>query len=1150
MKRGAESAKVFSRDMNKLGAQATQLGSALTKTLTLPILGLGATSVKAAMDFESSFAGIRKTVQATEQQFAGLSRELRELSKTIPVNVNELNKIGEAAGQLGIKTESILGFTEVMAKLGVTTNLTSDQAATALARMANITQMPQDSFDRLGATVVQLGNEFASTEAEIVEFGLRIAGAGAQAGMSEANILAIGTALSSVGVEAEAGGTAVQKVILDMIKAIQTGNKDLAVFAQTAGMTADQFKTAFAKDAGEAFTRFVEGLGRQGNAAINTLAELGLEDQRLLRSFLALSGAGDLLRRSIESSNTAWQQNTALTREAAERFKTTESQLTLLWNRIKDVGITLGNALLPLITSTVGMLDKLIPLVDMLAKSFAALPVPVQAKVVGTLALVAAAGPALLIFGQLAFAVGALARVFTTGGLLSSLGLATVATRGLTVALTGLRTVLAPLMALWAGWEIGKVAREFDVFGLKLKSWVPVLWNWKLGLAGISLENLMLAETSKEALAAYQQLQQLKRDSGISGQRTGDITLTPAGPVIAPSQMSPATEAAKKYAEAIQELVHRLGGAEAIAAAKLWMDALPKIGGLTKLATDDQVELNRILNDAIDAYRRLGKEAPLALRALALETSALVAQNRALTSGMGVGPASLPSKTFDDFVLPSRVIGTGMGTGPVKLPPAREIGQSLAQQLFGGFMGDLNSIFQSAFEGGGGAIGAIKSFATKAVAVLANMIPGVGPIISKFAGAIVAGFSKLFGKLFGRTEESTKVSPLRDEFFKLHGGLEKLNPQVLALTGNLKLVEAVFKAKTVEEYTAAIKALEDVLHGATQAVMEAREALVSVQDKLASVTTLTPELQAALDAAFNASTPQEYLKALEDINRVIDEQAAKQQKILSTLEKYGLEWTEAGKAVKQAKLNEIAQGLITDFDILVEAGVDINHQMKAMGPSIRDFIKDAQKAGVEVPESMRRIIQTAIDAGEVFDENGNKVTDITQLGLKFGVTMETAMTSVGKAVDRLTLVLEALARFLGIELPKAAEKAADGINDALDDIEDPEINVRVNVPKIPSPDFPTDWDFEPESFGVGSGGIRDFGSGTPAILHGREGVYTEQQMAMMQRSSGPVTIENHFHGPVLAEDAYVEQHFGRPILQSFVRYHQEEFRRAVELVKP
>ena len=163
----------------------------------------------------------------------------------MPMAATELAGIGEAAGQLGVQTENLEEFIQTMADLSVATNLTSEEGAAEFAKFANIVKMPQDKFDELGSTVVALGNNMATTEADIVSMGMRLAGAGEQVGMNEADIMGLSAALSSVGIEAEMGGSAMSKVMINMQLAVETGNESLKSFAHVAGMSADEFARAY-----------------------------------------------------------------------------------------------------------------------------------------------------------------------------------------------------------------------------------------------------------------------------------------------------------------------------------------------------------------------------------------------------------------------------------------------------------------------------------------------------------------------------------------------------------------------------------------------------------------------------------------------------------------------------------------------------------------------------------------------------------------------------------------------------------------------------------------------------------------------------------------------------------------------------------------
>lgn len=320
-------------------------------------------SIHVGSGFESAFAGVKKTVNATSEELAQMRADLRRMAKEeIPMTVAELSAIAESGGQLDIRNENIIEFSETMANMDVATNLTSDEAATEFAQFANIVNMQQDKFDELGSTVVELGNNMATTESDIVSMGMRIAAAGNQVKLSEPDIMAYAAALSSVGIEAEAGGTAFSKMITKLQMAVETG-EGLKNYAKVAGMTGSEFKKAFAEDATTAINAFLSGLSdteRNGKSAIAVLDEMGLTEVRLRDTLLRASNASGMFEDALKMASNAWEENTALTKEAEQRYKTLESQTQMTKNKITDLGISVYDDLRPGLTEGIGLVNEFI----------------------------------------------------------------------------------------------------------------------------------------------------------------------------------------------------------------------------------------------------------------------------------------------------------------------------------------------------------------------------------------------------------------------------------------------------------------------------------------------------------------------------------------------------------------------------------------------------------------------------------------------------------------------------------------------------------------------------------------------------------------------------------------------------------------------
>lgn len=330
-----------------------------------------AACTKASIEYESALTGVYKTVDGTPEQLEAIDREIKQMATEIPATTTEIAAVAESAGQLGIATEDVMAFTRVMLDLGESTNLSADEAASSLAKFANITGTAADDYERLGSVIVDLGNNFATTEADIVAMSTRLASAGTLAGLSEAEIMALAAAMSSVGIEAEAGGTAMTQTLSAIEKAVSERGKDLQEFARISGMSADEFAQKWETAPIEAIQAFIEGIGKldeQGESAVLVLDELGLSGVRQSNMIKSLGLASDKLADSVITANEAWEENTALSEEANKRYSTTESRLKMLKNSYTNLQIAIGDVYNPALNNAIDlgqdMLDGLTEFVE------------------------------------------------------------------------------------------------------------------------------------------------------------------------------------------------------------------------------------------------------------------------------------------------------------------------------------------------------------------------------------------------------------------------------------------------------------------------------------------------------------------------------------------------------------------------------------------------------------------------------------------------------------------------------------------------------------------------------------------------------------------------------------------------------------------
>lgn len=438
-------------EMKRWGELLQSIGETMTKYVTLPIVTAGIASTKMYADTESAFTGVKKTVDATTKSYDELESELWDIALNSASTFEQVAAAAEVAGQLGVDDQHLKEFTETMIRLGDSTNLTADEAATAFARIFNITGESLDNVEKVGNAVVWLGNNFATSESEITAMANRLAAGGTIAGLTTQEILGLATAMSSVGITAEAGGTSMtqtlSKIETEVAAFTQGTENNLTQIAEISGMSAETFAEVWETKPIEAVKAFITGLGNldeEGESTTIILDELGMAGIRQSNMLKSLALASDVLTEAVDGSNWAYEESTALMDESNNVYSTLDANVNQLKESFKllgsTVGETLGEALKPI-------LDDLTEGIKNLAEWWKTLNPETQKMILIIAGLVAAIGPVLSIIGTVLTTLSSISIIATTLGV--SLGALLAPIAGIVAAIVGVIAIGALLITHW-----------------------------------------------------------------------------------------------------------------------------------------------------------------------------------------------------------------------------------------------------------------------------------------------------------------------------------------------------------------------------------------------------------------------------------------------------------------------------------------------------------------------------------------------------------------------------------------------------------------------------------------------------------------------------------------------------------------------------
>lgn len=443
--------------LNRAARFAAMRESAFSGWQTLLGTGLAlAGPIKAAMDFESAMAEVRKVVSfAGEKDVRVFRKEINELARRIPLAQTELLALAASGGRLGVARKDLKNFVTLSAQMAVAFDMLPEEAGEAMAKLSNVFGIPLSRMRTLGDAVNQLGDNMAARERDIVKIMLRAGATGKQFGLSAKGVAALGAAFLALGRPPEVAATGINAMLTKLMTADKQGRRFQEALAEL-GFSAQDLKEMIQKDAQGALLAFLSAVKRvPKEARAGILTDLfGME----YSDDLALLVEGlDTYRKALGLVADESKYAGSMQRTFKQRASTTAARLQILKNRLYTLAVNIGSVVLPGLNAFFGAFGKVTDVVTAFTERFPRL----TTVVVGALAGLTGA--------VLAFKAASIGTKFVLGGLGELFYRFRAGIEGARVALLAFRG--AELAGELSGWRLAVFRTATAVKAYTLSLW-------------------------------------------------------------------------------------------------------------------------------------------------------------------------------------------------------------------------------------------------------------------------------------------------------------------------------------------------------------------------------------------------------------------------------------------------------------------------------------------------------------------------------------------------------------------------------------------------------------------------------------------------------------------------------------------------------